>query len=197
MNMTFYFISWSEKKKFISLVAKPLMKYIFFYFTRWNKSHIHDKNLNILCLLNREKMCIKSEVEVMRPFCWHQNFGPNGLSAPVEAIYMYKIMKKMCIKSEGKDIFWNMQPVVKVIRPFCFHQNNCPQAFSPLALRQKWSSWNWYKMVGIIKALQCCQNLYQVVICPSLGLYTCLKLWKSAKSLSLSRTRWQVSITGQ
>ena len=33
-------------------------------------------------LLNHEKMYIKSEVEVMRPFCWHQNFVPNGLSAP-------------------------------------------------------------------------------------------------------------------
>ena len=43
-------------------------------------------------LLNHEKMCIKSEVEeilfklatmtiVMRASCWHQNFGPNGLSA--------------------------------------------------------------------------------------------------------------------
>ena len=40
-------------------------------------------------LLNHEKMCIKSENEemqqmtiVMRPSCWHQNVGPNGLSAP-------------------------------------------------------------------------------------------------------------------
>ena len=40
-------------------------------------------------LLNHEKMCIKSEVEVMRPFCWHQNFGPNGLSAPAKAIYSH------------------------------------------------------------------------------------------------------------
>ena len=31
-------------------MASPLMKYIYFHFTRWNKSHIHDKNLNILCV---------------------------------------------------------------------------------------------------------------------------------------------------
>ena len=47
--------------------------------------------------LNHEKMCIKSEVEelylnlqqmpiVMRPSCWHKNFGPNGLSAPVQEL---------------------------------------------------------------------------------------------------------------
>ena len=29
------------------------MKYTFFHFTRWNKSHIHDKHLNILYLLHR------------------------------------------------------------------------------------------------------------------------------------------------
>ena len=29
---------------------------------------------------------------------------------------------------------------------------------------QKGSFWNWYKMVGIINALKCCQNLYQVVL---------------------------------
>ena len=46
----------------------------------------------------------------MRPFCLHQNFGPNVLYAPAEAIYMYK-MKKMCIKSEGKDIFLKKKEV--------------------------------------------------------------------------------------
>ena len=34
---------------------------------------------------------------------------------------------------------------------------------------QNGSFWNWYKMVGIIKALKCCQNLYQVVVCPCHG----------------------------
>ena len=34
--------------------------------------------------------------------------------------------EKMCIKSEGRAIFWNMQPVIKVIRPFCFHQKIVP-----------------------------------------------------------------------
>ena len=33
-------------------------------------------------------------------------------------------------------------------------------------MRQKGSFWNWYKMIEIIKALKCCQNLYQVLVCP-------------------------------
>ena len=37
----------------------------------------------------------------------------------------------MCIKSEGKDIFWNMQPVIKVIRPFCIHKKNVPKGCLP------------------------------------------------------------------
>ena len=91
----------------------------------------------------------------------------------------------MCIKSEGRAIFWNMHPVIKLIRPFCFHQKNCPQGLSPLALglyihvwnktkyhkimRQKGSFWNWYQIMGTIKALKYCQNLYQVVVCPCPG----------------------------
>ena len=43
----FYFIEWSEKM-YISWVPKARMKYTFFHFTRWNKSHIHDKYLNFL-----------------------------------------------------------------------------------------------------------------------------------------------------
>ena len=36
-------------------------------------------------------------------------------------------------------------------------------------LRQRGSFWNSYEMIGIIKALKCCQNLYQVVVCLCTG----------------------------
>ena len=36
-------------------------------------------------------------------------------------------------------------------------------------IRQKGSLWNWYKMMEIIKALKCCQNLFQVIVCPCSG----------------------------
>ena len=38
-------------------------------------------------------------------------------------------------------------------------------------MRQKGYFWNWYKMIGVIKALKCCQNLYQVVVCPCPGAF--------------------------
>ena len=53
-NMTF--ISSREvEKMYISFVPSALMKYTFFHFTRWNKSHIHSKHLNILYVLNHDK----------------------------------------------------------------------------------------------------------------------------------------------
>ena len=54
VNMTF--ISSSEVKKCIFHSA--LMKYTFFHFTRWNKSHIHSKHLNILYIFLRIFMTI-------------------------------------------------------------------------------------------------------------------------------------------
>ena len=38
-------------------------------------------------------------------------------------------------------------------------------------MKQKGSFWNWYKMMGIIKAFKCYQNLYQVVVCPYPGAF--------------------------
>ena len=103
----------------------------------------------------------------------------------------------MYIKSEGRAIFWNMHPVIKLIRPFCFHQKNCPQSLSPLALglyvhvsnktkyhkimRQKGSFWNWCQIMGTIKALKYCQNLYQVVVCPCPGAIYMFEIVKKCK----------------
>ena len=92
----------------------------------------------------------------------------------------------MCIKSEGRAIFWNIQPVIKVIGPFCLHQNIVPKSCLVLPwgfiytyeikqsykmMRQMGSFWNWYKMMGIIKAIKCFQNLYKVVVCPCPGAF--------------------------
>ena len=46
----FYFIEWSENM-YISWVPKARMKYTFFHFKRWNKSHILDRHLNFLFII--------------------------------------------------------------------------------------------------------------------------------------------------
>ena len=59
-------------------------------------------------------------------------------------------------------------------------------------MKQKGSFWNWSKRVGIIKALKCCQNWYQVVVCLSpVAIYMFEIVEKSAK-----RNKCQVSVTG-
>ena len=47
--LLFHLMKW--KKMYISFVPSALMKYTFFHSTRWNKSHIHSKHLNILYIL--------------------------------------------------------------------------------------------------------------------------------------------------
>ena len=40
---------------YISFVPSALMKYTFFHFTRWNKSHIHSKHLNIFYMFGSHR----------------------------------------------------------------------------------------------------------------------------------------------
>ena len=68
-------------------------------------------------VLNHEKKkCMKSDFKeislnlqqmgkVIRPFCWHQNFVPWGLSAPAPGLYTCIKSWKKCIKSDFKNIF--------------------------------------------------------------------------------------------
>ena len=96
---------------------------------------------------------------MMRPSCWHKNFGPNGLYAPVGAIrgvFKNKVdfncwhqsfvtwglsapdpRLHTCIKSwkdvykiRGlRDFFLNLQQMTRVMRPSCWHKN-----FGPIGL---------------------------------------------------------------
>ena len=57
MNMTLIPSREVKKKMYSAFVASTLMKF-FFHFTRWNKSHVHGKNLNILYLYENKETCI-------------------------------------------------------------------------------------------------------------------------------------------
>ena len=46
---------------------------------------------------------------------------------------------------------------------------------------QKGSFWNCYKMMGIIKALKCCQNFYHMVVCPCPGAIHMFEIVKKDK----------------
>ena len=147
-------------------------------------------------LLNHEKMCIKSEVEEIfyklatnyhrnEAFLFTSNFGTNGLSAPAQGLCT-------CIKSwtnvhiiRGQSYFLKHATSEQSDKTFLLASKIVPKSYLPFPcvyiymyeIKQsiilnnaaKGSFWNWYKIMGIIKALKCCQNLYQVVVCQCPG----------------------------
>ena len=62
----------------ISWVAKPLMKYTFSRYMRWNKWHIHSKNLNFLFIVYNFKLnrflcskCCHTSSHIVSYYWWH------------------------------------------------------------------------------------------------------------------------------
>ena len=71
---------------------------------------------------------------MIRPFCWHQNFVPWGLFAPVPGLYTcIKSWKKIEWNQTSNRFFWNLQQMNEVTRHFCWHQNFAPGGCLPLS----------------------------------------------------------------
>ena len=68
--------------------------------------------------------------KVIRPFCWHQNFVPWGLSARAPGLYTCIKSWKKCIKSDFKDMFWKLARMNEVTKHFFWHQNFVPLGLS-------------------------------------------------------------------
>ena len=128
-----------------------------------------------------------------RPFCCHQNFVPNGLSAPAVApgLYTYTMIKNVY---KIRFLFLNLQRMGKVIRAFCWHQKFVPKGLYALAPG----------LYTCIKSLKMCINsdFEEIILklatnrqsdkgflltstfvpkglsAPALGLYTCIKALK-------------------
>ena len=65
--------------------------------------------------------------KVIRPFCWHQNFVPWGLSAPAPGLYTcIKSWKKLYKIRLQRYLFWNFQQMNELTRHICCHQNFVP-----------------------------------------------------------------------
>ena len=65
--------------------------------------------------------------KVIRPFCWHKNVVPWGLSAPNPGLYTcIKSWKKLYKIKTSKTFFLNLQQIIEVTRHFCWHQNFGP-----------------------------------------------------------------------
>ena len=88
--------------------------------------------------------------EVIRHFCWHQNFVPWGLSAPAPGLYTcIKSWKKLYKIRLQRDFFWNLQQMTKVTRCSCWHQNFVPKGLSAPAPGLYICIKSWKKMHNI------------------------------------------------
>ena len=104
----------------------------------WGYIHVlnHEKNIYIIKFQRDFFETCKKMGEVIKPFSWHQNIVPWGLSVPAPGLYTCNKSWKNCIKSDFKDIFfktcnkWPKWQVVPVGIKICPHGvvSPCPGA---------------------------------------------------------------------
>ena len=75
---------------------------------------------------------LQQMTEVTRCSCWHQNFVPKGLSAPVPGLYTCIKSWKKCIKSDFKEIFLKLVANDRSDKRFLLTSKFCPLMLSPL-----------------------------------------------------------------
>ena len=69
--------------------------------------------------------------KVIRPFCWHKNFVPWGLSIPAPGLYTcIKAWKKLYKIRLQRHFVWTLQQMNEVTRHFCWNQNFVPWGLS-------------------------------------------------------------------
>ena len=88
--------------------------------------------------------------QVIRPFCWHQNFVPWGLTVPALGLYTcIKWWKNLYPMRLQRPFFWNLQQMNEVTRHFCWHKNFVPWGLSAPALGLYTCIKSWKKMYEI------------------------------------------------
>ena len=93
----------------------------------------------------------------IRPFCCHQNFVPNGLSAPAQGyIYIYMVKHEKNVYKTSKQFFLNLHQMGKVIWDFYWHQHLSPRGCLPL----QWAIYM-YKSITIYTRTSCQVSVYR------------------------------------
>ena len=132
--------------------------------------------------------------KVIRPFCWHQNSVPKGLSTPALRLYTCGKTKKICTKSELKGIFLKLTTNGQSDKAFLLASNFWPQGVfcpCPRAVYMYKIIKNVYEIrfrrdhfetcnMGKEKRPFCCHQNFvsKGLSAPALGLYTCIKALK-------------------
>ena len=125
--------------------------------------------------------------KVIKPFWWHQNLVPWGLSAPVLGLHDFNHEKKICIKSDFKDVFFKLATNEWSEKTYLLTSKLCPLgAVCPLLMNIyciksdfKEIFWNLQYMTEVTRGSCWHQNFVSKELsAPSLGIYTCIKSWR-------------------
>ena len=125
--------------------------------------------------------------KVIRPFWWHQNLVPWGLSAPALGLHVFNHENKNCIKSDFKDVFFltfnkwmkwqDISVDIKTLSP-----GGClPLLMNIYCIKSDFKEifWNLQHMTEVTRGSCWHQNFVpEELSAPSLGIYTCIKSWK-------------------
>ena len=144
--------------------------------------------------------------KVIKPFCWHQNFIPWGLSAVSRGCIHVLNDEKKCIKSDFKDIFLKLATNEWSDKTLLLTSKLCSRGvgggLSSPALGLYTGIKSWKKLYKIrlqrdffLNLLQMtkvtrCSGWHQNFVpkglsAPALGLYTCIKSWKKLYKIRL------------
>ena len=125
--------------------------------------------------------------KMIRPFWWHQNLVPWGLSAPALGLHVFNHEKKICIKSDFKDVFFKLATNEWSDKTYLLTSKLCPLgAVCPLLMNIyciksdfKEIFWNLQHMTEVTRGSCWHQNFVpKELSAPSLGIYTCIRSWK-------------------
>ena len=121
--------------------------------------------------------------KVIRPFCWHQNFVPWGLSAPAPGLCTCIKSWKKCIKSDFKDMFWKLATNEWSDKTFLLTSKLCPLGAVcpyPGAIYMYKTMKKMYKIKFQRDFLKLATNnqRHKGVASPCPWLYACIKSWK-------------------
>ena len=172
----------------------------------WHKNFVPWDCLPLPCghihLLNHEKMYIKSEVEEIllklatndhsdKPSCWHQNFGPNGLSAPAQGlclIYVSSITADLNLSSALRKAIQDQWSsglksciILKTWNSICclnfivFHEKS---TIDPFLWTIRWKVMDAKHFSRVFRASKLLEHKQMKIILKSrLGHLFCLKIW--------------------
>ena len=100
----------------------------------WGYTHVENIKNVYKIRIQKDVWNLQQMVEVIRAFCWHQKFVPNGFSALAQWLYACIKSFKMCLKSYFKEIVLKLATDGQSAKGFLLTSTFVPKGLSASAL---------------------------------------------------------------